>query len=147
MIRSGEAHAKRVYVPSQIFAEGKFHWRRRFALHLLDSEDTQKSLQRQIHCEFIQTLINYTHQTAYTDKASSLEVLWHSLLKILKNLKELLEHHKSPNLNQKKHEVLWFFDPYNTTFPHQKLKSRLATIIWNSFIHKTMEIGDTNIWF
>ena len=35
---------------------------------------------------------------------------------------------------------------WDTTIPHQKLKSRLATIIRNSFLQK-MEIGDTNIWF
>ena len=55
---------------------------------------------------------------------------------ILKNSKELLEHLQSPNFNHK-HQVLWFFDPkVYTTIPHQKLKSRLATIIRNSFIHK-----------
>ena len=33
-----------------------------------------------------------------------------------------------------KHQVFWFFDPLH--IPHQKFKSRLATIIRNSFLHK-----------
>ena len=66
---------------------------------------------------------------------------------ILKNSKELLDHLKSPNFNLITIIKSFDFSTLYTTIPHQKLKSRLATIIRNSFIHTKMEIGDTNIWF
>ena len=54
---------------------------------------------------------------------------------ILKNSKELLDRLKSPNFNLitniKSFDLLTLY----TTIPHQKLKSRLATIIRNSVIH------------
>ena len=54
---------------------------------------------------------------------------------ILKNSKELLEHLKSPNFNHiTSIKSFDFSTPYTTT--HEKLKSRLASIIRNSFILK-----------
>ena len=55
---------------------------------------------------------------------------------ILKNSKELLEHLQSPNFNHITNIKSFDFSTLYTTIPHQKLKSRLATIIRNSFIHK-----------
>ena len=55
---------------------------------------------------------------------------------ILKNSKELLEHHQSPNFNHITSIKCFDFPTLYTTIPHQKFKSRLATIIQNSFIHK-----------
>ena len=55
---------------------------------------------------------------------------------ILKNSKELLEHLQSPNFNHVTRIKSFDFSTLSTTIPHQKLKSRLATIIRNSFIHK-----------
>ena len=55
---------------------------------------------------------------------------------ILKNSKELLEHLQSPNFNHITSIKSFDFSTLYTTIPHQKLKSRLATIIRNSFIHK-----------
>ena len=54
---------------------------------------------------------------------------------ILKNSKELLEHLQSPNFNHITSIKSFDFSTLYTTIPHQKLKSRLATIIRNSFIH------------
>ena len=55
---------------------------------------------------------------------------------ILKNSKELLEHLQSRNLNHITSIKSFEFSTLYTTILHQKLKSRLATIIRNSFIHK-----------
>ena len=57
---------------------------------------------------------------------------------ILKNSKEILEHFKSPNCNHKNKTSNKFFDfsTFYTTIPHDKLKSRLASIIQNFFIFK-----------
>ena len=55
---------------------------------------------------------------------------------ILKSSKELLEHLKSPNFNLVTSMKSFDFSILYTAIPHQKLKSRLATIIRNSFIHK-----------
>ena len=55
---------------------------------------------------------------------------------ILKNSKELLDHLKSPNFNLITNMKSFDFLTLYTTIPHQKLKSRLATIIRNSFLHK-----------
>ena len=55
---------------------------------------------------------------------------------ILKNSKELLDHLKSQNFNLITNIKSFDFSTLYTTIPHQKLKSRLATIIRNSFIHK-----------
>ena len=52
---------------------------------------------------------------------------------ILKNLKELLEHLKSPNFNHISSIKSFDFTTLYTTIPHDKLKS---SIIWNSFIFK-----------
>ena len=65
---------------------------------------------------------------------------------ILKNSNEFLDHLKSPNFNLITNIKSFDLSTLYITIPHQKLKSRLATIIRNSFLHK-MEIGDTNIWF
>ena len=55
---------------------------------------------------------------------------------ILKNSKELLEHLQSQNFNYIRSIKSFDFSTLYTTIPHQKLKSRLATIIRNYFIHK-----------
>ena len=57
-------------------------------------------------------------------------------MRILKNSKELLDHLKSPNFNLITNIKSFDFSTIYTTIPHQKLKSRLATIIRNSFLHK-----------
>ena len=54
---------------------------------------------------------------------------------ILNNSKELLEHLQSQNFNHITSIKSFDFSTLYTTIPHQKLKSRLATIIRNSFIH------------
>ena len=54
----------------------------------------------------------------------------------LKNSKELLEHLQSPNFNHITSIKSFDFSTLYITIPHQKLKSRLATIIRNSFIHQ-----------
>ena len=54
---------------------------------------------------------------------------------ILKNSKELLDHLKSPNFNLITNFKSFDFSTLYRTVPHQKLKSRLATIMRNSFIH------------
>ena len=50
--------------------------------------------------------------------------------------KKLLEHLQSPNFNHNTSIKSFDFSTLYTTIPHQKLKSSLATIIWNPFIHK-----------
>ena len=52
------------------------------------------------------------------------------------NSKELLEHLKSPNFNLITSIKSFDFSTLYTTISHQKLKSTLATIIRDSFIHK-----------
>ena len=68
-------------------------------------------------------------ETAYS--RSGVNQMW-----ILKNSKELLEHLQSPNFNHITSIKSFDFSTLYTTISHQKLKSRLATIIRNSFIHK-----------
>ena len=75
-----------------------------------------------------QGLLKYC-ETAYS--RTGVNQMW-----ILKNSKELLEHLQSPNLNHITSIKSFDFSTLYTTIPHQKLKSRLATIIRNSFIHK-----------
>ena len=54
---------------------------------------------------------------------------WVNQMWILKNSKEYLEHHQSPNFNHITSIKSFDFSTLYTTIPHQKLKSRLATII------------------
>ena len=68
-------------------------------------------------------------ETAYS--RSGINQMW-----ILKNSKELLEHLQSPNFNHITSIKSFDFSTLYKTIPHQKLKSGLATIIRNSFIHK-----------
>ena len=68
-------------------------------------------------------------ETAYS--RSGINQMW-----ILKNSKELLDHLKSPNFNLITNIKSFDFSTFNITIPRQKLKSRLATIIRNSFVHK-----------
>ena len=68
-------------------------------------------------------------ETSYS--RSGVNQMW-----ILKNSKELLEHLQSPNFNHITSIKSFDFSTLYTTIPHQKLKSRLATIIRNSFIHE-----------
>ena len=53
-----------------------------------------------------------------------------------KEFKKILEHLQSPNFNHITSIKSFDFSTLYTTIPHQKLKSRLANIIRNSFIHK-----------
>ena len=55
---------------------------------------------------------------------------------ILKKSKELLKHLKSPNSNHITSIQSFDFSTLYTTIPHDKLKSRLASIIRNFFIFK-----------
>ena len=75
-----------------------------------------------------QGLQNYC-ETSYS--RSGVNQMW-----ILKNSKELLEHLQSPNFNHITSIKSFDFSTLYTIILHQKLKSRLATIIRNSFIHK-----------
>ena len=68
-------------------------------------------------------------ETAYS--RSGVNQMW-----ILKNSKELLEHLHSPNFNHITSIKSFNFSTLNTTIPRQKLKSSLATITRNYFIHK-----------
>ena len=77
----------------------------------------------------ISGLVRSCIETAYS--RSGVNQMW-----ILKNSKELLDHLKSPNFNLVTNIKSFDFSTLYTTIPHQKLKSRLATIIRNSFLHK-----------
>ena len=68
-------------------------------------------------------------ETAYS--RSAVNQMW-----ILENSKELLEHLKSPNFNHVTSIKSFDFSTLNTTIPHDKPKSRLTSIIRNSFIFK-----------
>ena len=68
-------------------------------------------------------------ETAYL--RSGINQMW-----ILKNSKELLDHLKSPNINLITNIKSLDCSTVCTTIHHEKLKSRLATIIRNSFLHK-----------
>ena len=68
-------------------------------------------------------------ETAYS--RSGVNQMW-----ILKNSKELLEHLQSPNFNHITNIKFFDFSTLYTIIHHQRLKSRLATIIRNSFIYK-----------
>ena len=61
---------------------------------------------------------------------------WVIQMWIFKNSKELLEHLKSPNFNNITSIKSFNFSTLYTTIPHHKLKSRLTSIIRNSFIFK-----------
>ena len=75
------------------------------------------------------TLSRDSFETAYS--RSGINQMW-----ILKHSKALLDHLKSQNFNLITNIKSFDFSTLYTTIPHQKLKSRLATIIRNSFIHK-----------
>ena len=68
-------------------------------------------------------------ETSYS--RSGINQMW-----VLKNSKELFEHLQYPNYNHITSIKSFDFSTLYTTIPHQKLTSRLATIIRNSFIHK-----------
>ena len=68
-------------------------------------------------------------ETSYS--RSGVNQMW-----FLRNSKELLEHLQSPNFNHITSIKSFDFSTLYTTIPHPKLKSRLAAIIRNSFIHK-----------
>ena len=68
-------------------------------------------------------------KTAYS--RSGINQMW-----ILKNLKELLEHFESHTFNHVTSIKSFDFCTLYTTIPHQKLKDRLTSIIWNAFIFK-----------
>ena len=72
---------------------------------------------------------------------------------ILKNSKELLEHLKSPNFNHIASIKSFDFSTLYTTIPHDKLKSRLASIIRNSIFkngnrrYKYLVLGHEEAYF
>ena len=68
-------------------------------------------------------------ETAYS--RSGINQMW-----ILKKSKEVLDHFKSPNFNLITSITSFDFSTLYTIIPRKKLKSRLATIIGNSFIKK-----------
>ena len=68
-------------------------------------------------------------ETAYS--RSGINQMW-----IIKNSNELLDHLKSPNFNLITNIKFFHFSTLYTNISHEKLKSRLASIIRNSFIHK-----------
>ena len=68
-------------------------------------------------------------ETAYS--RSGVNQMW-----ILINSEELLEHLKSPNFSHITSIKSFDFSTLYTTIPHDKLKSRLASIIRNSFMFK-----------
>ena len=68
-------------------------------------------------------------ETSYS--RSEVNQMW-----ILNNSKELLEHLQSSNFNYITSIKSLDFSTLYTTIPQQKLKSRLATIIRNFFVHK-----------
>ena len=78
-----------------------------------------------------QGLQKYCETSYSSNSRSGVNQMW-----ILKNSKELSEHLQSPNFNQITSIKSFDFSTLYTTIPHQKLKSRLATIIRDSFIHK-----------
>ena len=86
-------------------------------------------------------------ETAYS--RSGVNQMW-----ILKNSKELLEHLKSPNFNNITSIKSFDFSTLYRTIPHDKLKSRLASIIRNSFMfkngnrrHKYLVLGHEESYF
>ena len=68
-------------------------------------------------------------ETAYS--RSGINQMW-----ILKNSKELLDHLNLQISTLSQTSSPSIFRPFYATIPNQKLKSRLATIMRNSFIHK-----------
>ena len=80
---------------------------------------------------YLHILSNVFRSTTRQPTQSGVNQMW-----ILKNSKELLDHLKSPNFNLITNIKSFDFSTLYTIIPHQKLKSRLATIIWNSFLHK-----------
>ena len=84
-------------------------------------------LHTRLHTNIKQGLQKYC-ETTYS--RSGVNQMW-----IIKNSKELLDHLQSPNFDLITNIKSWFSTLF-TTIPHQKLKSRLATIIRNSFFHK-----------
>ena len=123
------------------------YWGARFALHLSDSENAQHPYKHRFiagssKCStkplsiLLKKLLTHMKQglqkyceTTYA--RSGINQMW-----ILKNTKELLDHLKSPNSNIITIIKSFDFSTLYTTIPHQKLKSRLATIIRDSFVHK-----------
>ena len=133
-------------IGSQFLWETDKWWRAGFALHLLDSKDAQNPYKHRFIVGsskgstkplsvLLTKLLSHIKQglqkyckTPYS--RSGINEMW-----ILKNSKELLGHLKSPNFNLVTSIESFDFSTLFTTIPHQKLKSRLTTIIPNSFIH------------
>ena len=78
---------------------------------------------------YIQQGLQKYCETPYSK--SGINQMW-----ILKNSKELLDHLKSLNFNLITNIKSFDFSTLYTTILHQKLKSGLASIIWNSFLYK-----------
>ena len=75
-------------------------------------------------------------QRLRTDLGRSVGVTTGSIRCGSSNSKELLDHLKPPNSIIITNIKSFDFSTLYTTIPHKKLKSRLATIIRNSFLHK-----------
>ena len=105
-------------------------FRRCTKIHInIDSLRVHQSVRPSLCPFYSQNCLHKYCKTAYS--RSGINQMW-----ILKNSKELLHHLKSPNFNLITNIKSFDFSILYTTFPHQKLKSRLATIIRNLFIHK-----------
>ena len=131
--------------PHFILNRDKWQWAR-FAIHVLDSKDAQKSrfISGSSKCStkplFILLTKLLTHikqgiqkycETAYS--RSGINQMW-----ILKNSKDLLEHLKSPIFNHVTSIKSFYFS--TSTIPHQQLKDILTSITRNAFIFKNSNI-------
>ena len=104
--------------------------------HLMASHKRQKHTCIHLRIILLTKLLTHIKQglqkyceTAYS--RSGVNQMW-----ILKNSKELLEHLKSLNFNNITSIKSFDFSTLYTTIPHDKLKSRLASIIRNSFMFR-----------
>ena len=84
--------------------------------------------------ELIFYSILFNHFAHFCTPKNSLSLICQFVVKLIS--KELLEHLQSPNFNHITNTKSFDFSTLYTAIPHHKLKSRLATIIRNSFIHK-----------
>ena len=100
----------------------------------IDSLPVQPGASPSLYLFFLQSclhILSKVFRSTAKQPRSGVNQMW-----IIKNSKELLEHLKSPNLNHITSIKSFAFSTLYTTIPHDKLKSRLASIIWNSFIFK-----------
>ena len=112
----------------------------------IDSLPVRPGVPPSLYPFFLQSCLNMYCETAYS--RSGVNQMW-----ILKNSKELLEHLKSPNFNNITSIKSFDFSTLYTTIPHDKLKSRLASIIRNSMFkngnrrYKYLVLGHEESYF